>query len=255
MNPVCTSYITDLWPSNGRSAALGVFYWGIYFGYSFTFLVGTYGTEANILGLGWRFAYIIIGIPGILASGEQHITFETIIMIPSSHLILSCHIIITSMKIDVTCYIITSNHDMVMLSEKLLTISALTHQNLSNYSILDRGIFFLAIFIGVVILFIRDRSYELRKKAEKKAASETDDEINKVTQSKPLHWTRTLTKSQLKDIGRAFVQPSLLIVIVSAVFRQTGLYFFLYAKPLKSVDCTCSPPAWMQLEVRERQMS
>ena len=65
MNPVCTSYITDLWPSNGRSAALGVFYWGIYFGYSFTFLVGTYGTEADVFGLGWRFAYIIIGIPGI----------------------------------------------------------------------------------------------------------------------------------------------------------------------------------------------
>lgn len=64
MNPVCTSYITDLWPANGRSAALGVFYWGIYFGYSFTFLVGTYGTEADIFGLGWRFSYIVIGIPG-----------------------------------------------------------------------------------------------------------------------------------------------------------------------------------------------
>ena len=64
MNPVCTSYITDLWPANGRSAALGVFYWGIYFGYSLTFLVGTYGTEADVFGLGWRFAYIVIGIPG-----------------------------------------------------------------------------------------------------------------------------------------------------------------------------------------------
>ena len=71
MNPVCTSYITDLWPANGRSAALGVFYWGIYFGYSLTFLVGTYGTEADVFGLGWRFAYIVIGIPGSQAHSTR----------------------------------------------------------------------------------------------------------------------------------------------------------------------------------------
>lgn len=129
MNPVCTSYITDLWPGNGRSAALGVFYWGIYFGYSLTFLVGTYGTEADVFGLGWRFAYIVIGIPAIL--------------------------------------------------------------------------------VGVIILIMRDRSYELRRKAKNE-----DNEV------KPVHWARSMSVDQLKEIGRAFIQPALLLVIFSAVVRQ-----------------------------------
>ena len=117
-----------------------------------------------------------------------------------------------------------------------------------KYCTYNRDIFcFLAIFIGVAILLMRDRSYELRKMAAKKATSETDNEVkNEVNQSKPVHWARTLTKSQLKDIGRAFVQPSLLIVILSAIFRQTGLYLY------HPSQCNSSP--WMYLEVQSETL-
>ena len=71
--------------------------------------------------------------------------------------------------------------------------------------------FFPAILVGVIILFIRDRSYELRKKAKNK-----DNEV------KPIHWARSMSVDHLKEIGRAFIQPALLLVIFSAVVRQIG---------------------------------
>ena len=39
---------------------------------------------------------------------------------------------------------------------------------------------------------------------------------------KPVHWARSLTKDQLKEMGRTFIQPALLLVIFSAVLRQIG---------------------------------
>ena len=59
--PVSVSIIADLYPTSFRSAATGIFNWGIYFGYGFSYLVGVYATEADIAGLSWRFAYIVSG--------------------------------------------------------------------------------------------------------------------------------------------------------------------------------------------------
>ena len=59
--PVSVSIIADLYPTSFRSAATGIFNWGIYFGYGFSYLVGVYATEADIVGLSWRFAYIVSG--------------------------------------------------------------------------------------------------------------------------------------------------------------------------------------------------
>ena len=57
--PVSVSIIADLYPSDFRSAATGIFNWGIYFGYGFSYLVGEYATEADLYGLSWRFSYIV----------------------------------------------------------------------------------------------------------------------------------------------------------------------------------------------------
>ena len=57
--PVSVSIIADLYPSDFRGAATGIFNWGIYFGYGFSYLVGVYGTKVDIFGLSWRFAYIV----------------------------------------------------------------------------------------------------------------------------------------------------------------------------------------------------
>ena len=46
--------------------ANGIFSWGIYFGYGLAYIYGKYLSEADILGQGWRAAYVIGGGPGIL---------------------------------------------------------------------------------------------------------------------------------------------------------------------------------------------
>ena len=46
--------------------ANGIFSWGIYFGYGLAFIYGRYLSKADILGFGWRAAYVIGGAPGIL---------------------------------------------------------------------------------------------------------------------------------------------------------------------------------------------
>ena len=46
--------------------ANGIFSWGIYFGYGLAYIYGKYLSDADILGQGWRAAYVIGGGPGIL---------------------------------------------------------------------------------------------------------------------------------------------------------------------------------------------
>ena len=49
-----------------RGAALGVYNWGIYFGYSLSYALGNFIAQANINGQGWRWVYYIAGMPGLL---------------------------------------------------------------------------------------------------------------------------------------------------------------------------------------------
>ncbi|ODN02815.1 Protein spinster 1 [Orchesella cincta] len=64
--PYATSLISDYFAEELRGAALGVYNWGIYTGYSMSFALGNLITRANINGQGWRWVFIIAGMPGIL---------------------------------------------------------------------------------------------------------------------------------------------------------------------------------------------
>lgn len=63
--PFVASMMADIFPTELRGAALGVYNWGIYMGYSLSYAVGNLITKANINGQGWRWAFFISGIPGI----------------------------------------------------------------------------------------------------------------------------------------------------------------------------------------------
>ena len=52
--------------AENRGVANGIFSWGIYFGYGLAYIYGKYLSDADILGQGWRAAYVIGGGPGIL---------------------------------------------------------------------------------------------------------------------------------------------------------------------------------------------
>ncbi|XP_076067893.1 D-galactonate transporter [Oratosquilla oratoria] len=67
-SPACSSLISDIFPKRLHAMALGIFNWGIYFGYGLSYVVGNYITAANILGMGWRWAFIFSGIFGILVA-------------------------------------------------------------------------------------------------------------------------------------------------------------------------------------------
>ena len=45
---------------------MGVYNWGIYTGYSLSYALGNFITNANINSQGWRWSFIIAGIPGII---------------------------------------------------------------------------------------------------------------------------------------------------------------------------------------------
>ena len=48
--PFAASILGDYFPQNIRATALGIYNWGIYVGYSMSFAVGNFITDANILG-------------------------------------------------------------------------------------------------------------------------------------------------------------------------------------------------------------
>ncbi|XP_043210577.1 protein spinster homolog 1-like [Amphibalanus amphitrite] len=64
--PLATSLLADYFSPELRGTALGVYNWGIYFGYSLAYAVGDFITEADIMGMGWRWAYLVSGAPGVL---------------------------------------------------------------------------------------------------------------------------------------------------------------------------------------------
>ena len=49
--PFATSLLADYFAPELRGTALGVYNWGIYFGYSLAYAVGNYITEADIMGM------------------------------------------------------------------------------------------------------------------------------------------------------------------------------------------------------------
>ncbi|XP_013388870.1 protein spinster homolog 1 [Lingula anatina] len=64
--PFAASLIADYFDEALRGSALGVYNWGIYTGYSLSYALGDFITRANILGQGWRWVFIISGIPGLV---------------------------------------------------------------------------------------------------------------------------------------------------------------------------------------------
>lgn len=64
--PFASSLIADYFEQDLRASALGVYNWGIYMGYSLSYAIGNFITEANINGQGWRWTFFICGIPGLL---------------------------------------------------------------------------------------------------------------------------------------------------------------------------------------------
>lgn len=64
--PFATSLLADYFAPELRGTALGVYNWGIYFGYSMAYAVGNLITDADIMGMGWRWAYFLSGGPGIV---------------------------------------------------------------------------------------------------------------------------------------------------------------------------------------------
>eukprot|EP00092_Neocalanus_flemingeri_P009696 GFUD01010442.1.p1 GENE.GFUD01010442.1~~GFUD01010442.1.p1 ORF type:complete len:486 (+),score=62.98 GFUD01010442.1:259-1716(+) len=66
LRPAGGSLIAEMFSAEQRGVANGIFSWGVYFGYGFSFLFGIYLTQLNVLGYGWRATYVIAGLPGIL---------------------------------------------------------------------------------------------------------------------------------------------------------------------------------------------
>merc|ERR1719435_358740 len=65
LRPAGGSLIAEMFSAQQRGIANGIFSWGVYFGYGFSFLFGIYLTQFNVLGYGWRATYVIAGLPGI----------------------------------------------------------------------------------------------------------------------------------------------------------------------------------------------
>lgn len=63
--PFAVSILTDYFTPETRGFALGIYNWGIYFGYSMSYAFGNFISLANINGQGWRWTFILSGIPGL----------------------------------------------------------------------------------------------------------------------------------------------------------------------------------------------
>ncbi|KAK3087414.1 hypothetical protein FSP39_005573, partial [Pinctada imbricata] len=64
--PFAASILTDYFSAETRGLALGIYNWGIYFGYSLAYAFGNFVSLANINGQGWRWTFFLSGIPGVL---------------------------------------------------------------------------------------------------------------------------------------------------------------------------------------------
>lgn len=61
-SPPSHSIISDIFPRNRRALALSLFSMGVYFGYLLAYSTGGWAAES----LGWRFTFIVVGLPGVL---------------------------------------------------------------------------------------------------------------------------------------------------------------------------------------------
>ena len=61
-NPVCRPVIAEIFDTKTRGLANGIFTWGIYYGYGFTYILGNYAVPADIGGMGWRIVCVLASI-------------------------------------------------------------------------------------------------------------------------------------------------------------------------------------------------
>jgi len=61
-SPPSHSMISDIFPQRRRALALSIFSMGVYFGYLVAYSIGGWVAED----LGWRWTFVIVGLPGIL---------------------------------------------------------------------------------------------------------------------------------------------------------------------------------------------
>jgi len=66
--PAASSLVAEMFGPGSRATANGVFSLGVYFGYGLNFIFGLYLTDADVLGYGWRFPYVLGGVPGIIVA-------------------------------------------------------------------------------------------------------------------------------------------------------------------------------------------
>lgn len=66
LRPATSSLFMELFDQSTRGQANGIFSWGIYIGYGLTFTLGNYVAPADILGYGWRSAFVIGCSPGVI---------------------------------------------------------------------------------------------------------------------------------------------------------------------------------------------
>ena len=60
--------IAEMFDVSTRGVANGIFSWGVYIGYGLCFTLGNYVGPADILGYGWRSAFVVGCAPGIVVA-------------------------------------------------------------------------------------------------------------------------------------------------------------------------------------------
>lgn len=64
--PFAVSIISDYFATNVRGTAIGIYNWGLYMGYSLAYALGDFIVGLNINGQGWRWVFLLGGMPGII---------------------------------------------------------------------------------------------------------------------------------------------------------------------------------------------
>ena len=80
------------------------------------------------------------------------------------------------------------------------------------------------IFVGLVLMFVQDEAHKFRKEKKQSIMLENTDreqENERLTTEVPRHWIRKST-GHWKEIGRAMIQPTFLLILFSATIRHLG---------------------------------
>lgn len=64
--PFAVSIISDYFSANVRGTAMGFYNWGLFMGYSLSFVFGDFIVGLNINGQGWRWVFLLGGMPGVI---------------------------------------------------------------------------------------------------------------------------------------------------------------------------------------------